>query len=248
MCKSGDMEHRIGPEGQRNRTWLILGTAATALLALGGCAQGGGGGGEESSEPSTSASGEAGGSAGSQTSSGSGSADPSEEASGAGSASASASDSASGSPSASSSASGSASAGGTGENDPAFAAIDAALAEHSEATVISVDRDDAGMTYDIDLVEGESVLELEASSGGGEVRQTDTDDDAEDVADARDAQVSASDAITTALDGRSDRVLDEAELDRHDGRLIWSIDLDDAQGADAEKVRVDASTGEILTS
>jgi uncharacterized membrane protein YkoI len=241
------MEHKMGPDGQRNRTWLILGTAAAALLALGGCAQGGGGGGEESSAPSASASasGEAGGSTGSETS---GSAEPSEGASESGSASASASASGSGSPSASGSASGSASASGTGENDPAFAAIDAALAEHSDATVISVDRDDAGMTYDIDLVEGESVLELEASSGGGEVRQTDTDDDAEDVADAREAQVSASDAITTALDGRSDRVLDEAELDRHDGRLIWSIDLDDAQGADAEKVRVDASTGETVTS
>lgn len=240
------MEHITSSDRLRDGKWLVLGTATAALLALGGCAQGGDGGGEESSAPSGSASSEGGGSASPEAGGGSGSAEPSEEASG--SASASGSGSASASASGSASGSPSASAGGTGENDPAFASIDAALAEHPDATVISVDRDDAGMTYDIDLVEGEAVLELEASSGGGEVRQTDTDDDAEDVADARDAQVSASDAITTALDGRTDRVLDEAELDRHDGTLIWSIDLDDAQGMDAEKVRVDASTGETVAS
>ncbi|WP_129656642.1 PepSY domain-containing protein [Rothia halotolerans] len=242
------MEHITSSDRLRNGKWLVLGTAAAALLALGGCAQGGdgGGGGEESSAPSESASSEDSGSASPEA--GGGSAEPSEEASGSASASGSGSASASASGSGSASGSPSASASGTGENDPAFASIDAALAEHPDATVISVDRDDAGMTYDIDLVEGEAVLELEASSGGGEVRQTDTDDDAEDVAEAREAQVSASDAITTALDGRTDRVLDEAELDRHDGTLIWSLDLDDAQGADAEKVRVDASTGETVTS
>ncbi|WP_254165472.1 PepSY domain-containing protein [Rothia santali] len=117
----------------------------------------------------------------------------------------------------------------------------------SGATVVSVNRDDGGMVYEIEMAEGENIVEVE-TAGEGEVRETGTDSDGDDLANAREASVSAADAIETALDGRSDRVLDEAELDRHDGRLVWAIDLDDAQGMDAGEVHVDAGTGEVMTS
>ncbi|MCP3425328.1 PepSY domain-containing protein [Rothia sp. AR01] len=110
-----------------------------------------------------------------------------------------------------------------------------------------MNRDDGGMVYEIEMAEGENIVEVE-TAGEGEVRETGTDSDGDDLANAREASVSAADAIETALDGRSDRVLDEAELDRHDGRLVWAIDLDDAQGMDAGEVHVDAGTGEVMTS
>jgi uncharacterized membrane protein YkoI len=135
-------------------------------------------------------------------------------------------------------------ASGSAAGDPVFAALDAVMAEHSGATVIAVSQEGSGV-YEFDLVEGETVLELEASAGG-DVRETGSDQDAEDVADAREAQVTVEEAIATALDGRADRMIDEAELDHHGGQLVWEIDLDDAQGAEAEQVNIDAASGDVV--
>lgn len=127
-------------------------------------------------------------------------------------------------------------------DDPAFAAIDAVLAEHADGIIVSVDReDDRDTHYDIDVVVGEEVLELEVDQNGA-VREDDRDnDDADDVAEANQATVTAADAITQALEQHPDGVLEQAELEEDDGTLAWEIDLDDQNGNDLAELSIPAN-------
>lgn len=128
----------------------------------------------------------------------------------------------------------------TGGDDPVFAALDAALSEHAGAIVVSVDRDDRD-AYDVDVVSGEHVIELEIG-GDGTVREDERErDDDDDVREAWTATVTAADAIGQALDQHPDGVLDEIELDEDDGSLHWDIDLDDAQRGDLVELEIPAA-------
>lgn len=126
-------------------------------------------------------------------------------------------------------------------DDPVFAAIDAALAAYSDGIVVTVDREDDSETYDIDVVQGEQVLELEVGADGT-VREDEREgDDDDDVAKAQAATVTAADAIRQALEQHPDGVLDEAELDEDDGVLRWEINLDDADRNDLAEVNIPAN-------
>lgn len=127
----------------------------------------------------------------------------------------------------------------TGE-DPVFAAIDAVLADHPDGIVTDIDREDGRVVYDIDVVVGDQVIELEVDADGN-VREDERESDDDDVAEARAATVTAADAIRQALDQIPDGVLDEAELDEDDGALRWEIELDDADGNDLAEVTIPAN-------
>lgn len=127
----------------------------------------------------------------------------------------------------------------TGE-DPVFAAIDAVLADHPDGIVTDIDREDGRVVYDIDVVVGDQVIELEVDADGN-VREDERESDDDDVAEARAATVTAADAIRQALDQIPDGVLDEAELDEDDGALRWEIELDDADGNDLAEITIPAN-------
>lgn len=127
----------------------------------------------------------------------------------------------------------------TGE-DPVFAAIDAVLADHPDGIVTDIDREDGRVVYDIDVVVGDQVIELEVDADGN-VREDERESDDDDVAEARAATVTAADAIRQALDQIPDGVLDEAELDEDDGALRWEIELDDADGNDLSEITIPAN-------
>ena len=127
----------------------------------------------------------------------------------------------------------------TGE-DPVFAAIDAVLADHPDGIVTDIDREDGRVDYDIDVVVGDQVIELEVDADGN-VREDERESDDDDVAEARAATVTAADAIRQALDQIPDGVLDEAELDEDDGALRWEIELDDADGNDLAEITIPAN-------
>ncbi|NMB22047.1 MAG: hypothetical protein GX983_01590, partial [Corynebacterium sp.] len=104
---------------------------------------------------------------------------------------------------------------------------------------IDIDREDDTEAYEIDVVVGEEVLELDVDTAAGEVRESDRDnDDAEDVRRAQEATVTISDAITQALEAHPDGVVDEASLEDEDGRLEWQIDLDDVERNDLTEFTV----------
>lgn len=127
----------------------------------------------------------------------------------------------------------------TGE-DPVFGAIDAVLAEHADGIIVTVDREDDRDTYDIDVVTGDEVIELQVD-GDGTVREDEREGDNEDVARAQEATVTAADAIRQALDQHPDGVLDDAELEEEDGNLRWEISLDDADRNDLTELTIPAN-------
>ena len=128
----------------------------------------------------------------------------------------------------------------TGE-DPVFAAIDAVLAEYSDGIVVDIDREDRSGVYDIDIVVGQEVIELEVSEDGS-VREDDREnDDDDDVEEARRATVTAAEAITQALESHPDGVLDELELEEDDGQLRFEIDLDDHDRRDLAEINIPAN-------
>lgn len=125
-------------------------------------------------------------------------------------------------------------------DDPVFAAIEAVLAAHPGGIITDIDREDDRPAYDIDVVTGDIVLELEVDEDGT-IREDDRDDDDDDdIAEARAATVTAAEAIRSALDMHEGGVLDEAELDEDDGALTWEIELDDANGNDLATVDIPA--------
>ena len=127
----------------------------------------------------------------------------------------------------------------TADRDLVFDAIDAVMAEHADGIIINIDREDDTESYEVDVVVGEEILELNVNSASGEVRESDRDsDDNEDVLRAQEATVTVVDAITQALEAHPDGILDEASLEDEDGRLEWQIDLDDIERSDLAEFTV----------
>lgn len=127
-----------------------------------------------------------------------------------------------------------------GGDDPVFGAIDAVMADYPEGIIISIDREDDTDAYEVDVVQGDEVLELKVEEGGNVV-EDDREHDGEDISYAQDTTVSITDAIQEALEQHEDGFLDDAELDEDNGTLSWEISLDDADRNDLTEVRIAAN-------
>ncbi|QGU04211.1 PepSY domain-containing protein [Corynebacterium comes] len=125
-------------------------------------------------------------------------------------------------------------------DDPVFGAIDAVLAQHGDGIIVDIDREDDRETYDIDVVVGNEVIELEVDSDGT-VREDEREGEDEDVVKAQAATVTAAEAIRDALNQHPDGILDQAELDEDDGVLRWKIELDDADRKDLVELELPAN-------
>lgn len=125
-----------------------------------------------------------------------------------------------------------------------FAAIEALLAEHSDAVIVQIDLDDDDTVYEIEAVIGDRVVDFDVRADGS-VTEDDDDQDDDDIRRAGEAQVSAEDAARAALEGRDGQGIDDMELDEDDGTLRWEVDLDREDGSDGDELRVDAATGEV---
>ncbi|WFP17521.1 peptidase [Citricoccus muralis] len=130
-------------------------------------------------------------------------------------------------------------AGAQGD-DPVFAVIDAVLAEYADGFIVDIDREDRGDRYDVDVVVGNEVIELEVTVDG-EIREDDREGDDDDVREAQQATVTAAEAIQEALNQQEGSVFDEAQLDDDDDRLVWDIDLDDEDGRDLAELTIPAN-------
>ena len=124
--------------------------------------------------------------------------------------------------------------------DPVFRVIDAVMAEYPDAIIVDIDREDGADSYEIDVVEGEDLIELQVDFDGT-LREDDREGDGEMVVRAQDATVTAEDAINQALELHPEGLLDEAELSDEYGTLQWSMSLDDADRNDLADVDVAAT-------
>jgi hypothetical protein len=133
--------------------------------------------------------------------------------------------------------------------DPVFAAIDAVLAAYEGAVIVKIDQDDNDTRYEVEAVVGERVLDLDVAPDGTVTKDGQDTDDNGDLRKAQGAAVTAEEAARTALEGRDGSTVDSLGLDddgnTNDATLHWEVELDNAQGEDDTKLRVDASTGEV---
>jgi uncharacterized membrane protein YkoI len=70
---------------------------------------------------------------------------------------------------------------------------------------------------------------------------------ATDSALQAEAKVSKADATKTALDKVPGGKVKEAELEKENGKLIWSFDIATPQSKDITEVQVDAVTGAVVS-
>ena len=155
--------------------------------------------------------------------------------------------SASASSSASSTAAAASSGSGTGQaDDPAYAVIDAVLEKHGDGIIVEVDANDDDTTWEVDVVVGEEVKELDVTADG-DITETDRESDPEDVQKAKEAEVTAQQALDTAREGRDGVTLDEMDLEDDNGTLQWEVRFDREDGSDGPEVEIDATSGEVLT-
>ena len=111
--------------------------------------------------------------------------------------------------------------------DPVFRAIDAVMAEYPDGVIVNIDREDDADSYEMDVVQGEEVVNLQVDFDGT-LREDDREGDDDDVANAQASTVSATDAINEALELHPEGLLDELDLEDEDGALLWKVSLDDA--------------------
>ena len=126
------------------------------------------------------------------------------------------------------------------DDDPVFDIIDIVLTQHPDGIITDIDREDSSDHYEVDVVVGQEVLELDVTTSG-QIHTDDRDnDDDDDIREAHAATVTAAQAIGLALDQYPDGIIDSVELDEDDGQLKWKIDLDDTSGNDLADVEIAA--------
>ncbi|AJE66177.1 PepSY domain-containing protein [Corynebacterium glutamicum] len=126
------------------------------------------------------------------------------------------------------------------DDDPVFDIIDIVLAQYPDGIITDIDREDSSDQYEVDVIVGQEVLELDVTTSGQiSVDDRDNDDD-DDIREAHAATVTAAQAIGLALDQYPDGIIDSVELDEDDGQLKWKIDLDDTSGNDLADVEIAA--------
>mgnify|MGYP000854144417 CR=1 FL=1 len=124
--------------------------------------------------------------------------------------------------------------------DPIFNVINAALAEYPEGIIVDIDREDDTDSYEIDLVQGDQLIELQVDFDGT-LREDDRQGDEDMIVRAQNATVTAEDAIREALSLHPEGLLDEAELEDADGTIQWKIQLDDADRNDLAELDIAAN-------
>ncbi|WP_238693546.1 PepSY domain-containing protein [Micrococcus sp. HSID17245] len=131
-------------------------------------------------------------------------------------------------------------------DEPAYAVIDAVLEKYADGIIVAVDANDDDTTWEVDVVVGEEVKELDVTADG-DITETDRESDSEDVQKAKEAEVTAKQALDTAREGRDGVTLDEMDLEDDNGTLQWEVGFDREDGSDGPEVEIDATSGEVLT-
>ncbi|MDO4761487.1 MAG: hypothetical protein Q4A31_06190 [Corynebacterium sp.] len=113
--------------------------------------------------------------------------------------------------------------------DQVLNAIDAVAAKYPEGIIVSADREDNDAHTEVDVVMGNTVMNVYVYKDGNvsDAFPEDDDDDVfEKVGRASAATVGIKDAASQALSQTTNTIIDSISLD-DDGRLHWDVDLDD---------------------
>ncbi len=130
----------------------------------------------------------------------------------------------------------------------AVRALDAAAAAVPDGRPYDLERDDDDddAVWKITVASGgDRPHELDVSADGRRIVGREREDRDDDAADALRAGVTLAQALRIA-DGRTPGHLDDAEIDREDGRLVWTVQFDEPSRDRDHEVTVDATTGEVV--
>src|SRR5699024_4711941 len=111
--------------------------------------------------------------------------------------------------------------------------IDAVEAEYADGIIISIELENQGSLYDVDVVSDDTVDELDVTPDG-DVSLDETESDDDDIRDAEQANVTVAEALDQDFDEQPDDDCDEIELDEDDDNLHWEVELLDNNGAAIE--------------
>lgn len=122
----------------------------------------------------------------------------------------------------------------TSGDDPVYEIIDIVEAEYADGFIVDIDRDDDGGTeFDVDVVVGNVLYELEVHTDGT-IRVDEQEDDDDKIRKAGQATVTVTEALDQAFAQHPDTSFDQVDLDDDDGSLHWEIELDGPNGADID--------------
>lgn len=119
------------------------------------------------------------------------------------------------------------------DSDEVYGVIDAVEAEYSNGVIVSIELENHGSVYDVDVVSDNEVHELDVTADG-DISLDETESDDEDVREAEQANVTVAEALDEAFDEYPDADFDEIELDEDNGNLNWEVELIDTNGAEIE--------------
>lgn len=118
-------------------------------------------------------------------------------------------------------------------DDPVFDIIGFVEAEYADGFIVDIDREDSGSSFDVDVVVGNEVIELDVTTDGNiTVDEQEGDDSKIEKADR--ATVTVTEALNQAFEEHADATFDTVDLDDDDGSLRWEVELDGADGSDIE--------------
>lgn len=110
-------------------------------------------------------------------------------------------------------------------------------------TAYKIDDEDDDQAWEVDvLLPDGTAKEVKVDRAGQTVLGTEDDDDA-DIQQLPSSTLM--DAISAAV-AHTPGVLDDAELDDEDGRLVWKVSLDQTESGDDFEIRFDANTLEVV--
>lgn len=130
-------------------------------------------------------------------------------------------------------------------NEEAVAAVKAVQASRA-GKIVSVEREDSDACWKIKILDGNKVITVLVDFEGKitdsqyKVETLDFDDQQEVTGMALPVE------SLIVKHSPKDAILDEAELDFDDGRLVWELKYDDVQDKDVAKVKVDAASGDVV--
>ena len=119
------------------------------------------------------------------------------------------------------------------DNDDVYKVIDAVEAEYTDGIIISIELENQGSLYDVDVVSDNAVHELDVTPDG-DVSLDETESDDEDIRDADQTNVTVTEALEQAFEEHPDADFDEIELDEDNDNLYWDVELLDTDGAEIE--------------
>lgn len=108
------------------------------------------------------------------------------------------------------------------------------------ATIVEIEREDDGASYEVELVHEQQLHELDVTPEGElSVEDVETEDD--NIVRVSQVTVSVTDALQQAFAKHPDANFDSIELEEDDGRIYWEIELKDAQNHEIE-LEIEATT------